>query len=436
MKLEKKLLPKSLVELIIEEDISKLEKFKKKAISNLAKKTQIKGFRRGAKIPDNLIVRHYGEEYINGYAIEYLIDSVYQEALKKEKLLPVGQAEVKEVLNQNPIKIKIHIEVFPEIEISDKYKKIKLSKKEVFVSDEEVENALEEIQRKFTKFEETTSKQYKVKEGDKITIDTEGFDEKKQSLPYTQMQDYPLIIGSKILVPWFEEGLIGQSLGKEIELDITFPKDYHNADFAGKKTVFKVTIKKIEKAEKPKFTPEFIKDLRGKELTIAWFKELIKEEIKETKEANMRIEEENKLLEELKKVSKFEIGEKMLGNQIRNVFEEIKQNLGKDGIRTEDYLASLQLSEEDYKEKNVRPIAIKRLEGELILHKLGEMENVSVSDEEMQNEVNTIINRFESEDVKKRLNNIYIPWNRYYEEVRKRLEYKKLIDSFFEEIKK
>jgi len=123
----------------------------------------------------------------------------------------------------------------------------------------------------------------------------------------------------------------------------------------------------------------------------------------------MRIEEENKLLEELKKVSKFEIGEKMLENQIRNVFEEIKQNLEKDGIRTEDYLASLQLSEEDYKEKNVRPIAIKRLEGELILHKLGEMENVSVSDEEMQNEVNTIINRFESEDVKKRLKNIYIP---------------------------
>jgi len=436
MKLEKKILPKSVVELIIEEDTSKLEKFKKKAIDHLGKKTQIKGFRRGAKIPDSLIVRHYGEEYINGYAIEYLIDSVYQEALKKEKLLPVSQAEVKEVLNQNPIKIKIHIEVFPEIEISDKYKKIKLSKKEVSVSDEEVENALEEIQRKFTKFEETASKQYKVKEGDKITIDTEGFDEKGKSLPDTMMQDYPLIIGSKILVPWFEEGLIGQSLGKEIELDITFPKDYHNADFAGKKTVFKVTIKKIEKAEKPKFTPEFIKDLRGKELTLAWFKKLIKEEIKETKEANMRIEEENKLLEELKKVSKFEIGEKMLENQIRNVFEEIKQNLGKDGIRTEDYLASLQLSEEDYKEKNVKPIAIKRLEGELILHKLGEMENVSVSDEEMQNEVNTIINRFESEDVKKRLKNIYIPWNRYYEEVRKRLEYKKLIDSFFEEIKK
>jgi len=201
MKLEKKILPKSVVELIIEEDTSKLEKFKKKAIDHLGKKTQIKGFRRGAKIPDSLIVRHYGEEYINGYAIEYLIDSVYQEALKKEKLLPVSQAEVKEVLNQNPIKIKIHIEVFPEIEISDKYKKIKLSKKEVSVSDEEVENALEEIQRKFTKFEETASKQYKVKEGDKITIDTEGFDEKGKSLPDTMMQDYPLIIGSKILVP-------------------------------------------------------------------------------------------------------------------------------------------------------------------------------------------------------------------------------------------
>jgi FKBP-type peptidyl-prolyl cis-trans isomerase (trigger factor) len=106
---------------------------------------------------------------------------MYQEALKKEKLLPVSQAEVMEVISQNPIKIKIHIEVFPTIEIDTKYKKIKLKKQKVEVGNEEVENALLDIQTRFTKFE-IQEGTYKIQQGDRVSIDTEGFDDKNIAL--------------------------------------------------------------------------------------------------------------------------------------------------------------------------------------------------------------------------------------------------------------
>jgi trigger factor len=433
MKLEKKILPWSVIELILEEeDITKLAKYKTKAIESLSKSTKIKWFRPWATIPDTVIIKQYGDEYISSLAIEYAIDFMYQEALKKEKLLPVSQAEVMEVISQNPIKIKIHIEVFPTIEIDTKYKKIKLKKQKVEVGNEEVENALLDIQTRFTKFE-IQEGTYKIQQGDRVSIDTEGFDDKNIALEWTNMQEYPIVIGSKMLVPGFEEGLIGKSEGEELSLDITFPADYHSPDFAGKKTLFRVSIKKVEKSVIPEFTPEFIKNLRGKDLDLEGFRVLIQEEIKETKEMNVRLDEEHKLIDELDKVTKMEIGTHLLENQIKNVFAEIKENLGKDNMRMQDYLESLRMTEEDYKEKTVKPIAEKRLKGELILHKLRELEKVEVSEEEIKQEIAQVMKRFESEEVRKRLEELYVPGTKYYEELNQRIGYRKLIDSFFEE---
>jgi FKBP-type peptidyl-prolyl cis-trans isomerase (trigger factor) len=108
--------------------------------------------------------------------IEKSIDYMYKETLKKEKVLPVAEAEIKEIISQDPLKIRIHIEVFPEIIVDKKYKNIKLKKQEIKVSSKEVENALGDIQIKFTKFEKIIDNKFKVKLGDKVTIDTDGYD--------------------------------------------------------------------------------------------------------------------------------------------------------------------------------------------------------------------------------------------------------------------
>jgi trigger factor len=134
------------------------------------------------------------------------------------------------------------------------------------------------------------------------------------------MQDYPLVLGSNILVPGFEEQIVGAKLGDNLELDVVFPDDYHNEDFKGKVTIFKVTINKFEKAVKPEFTEEFIEQLRGRKLDLDGFKALIKEEIADTKNANQRIEDEQKLIEKLLKITTLELGDKMIEQKIEQVY--------------------------------------------------------------------------------------------------------------------
>lgn len=428
MKITRKNLPKSVVELTVEETVENVTKQRKKAIEFLQKNAEIKGFRKWAEIPEEIIVRQFWEEDINHRAIDYAIDKMYKESLMKEKLVPVAQGQVTEIVSESPLIIKIQVEILPEVEIDDKYKKISLKKKKVEITKEEIENAIKNIEVKFTRFEEDDQK--KVEMWDRITIDTDWYDGDK-FLEDTSMKDYPLIVGSNILVPWFEKQLIWAKVWDNLNLDITFPKDYHNKNFANKKTIFKTVVKKIERAIKPEFTPEFIEQLRWKKLDFEWFKELIKEELKEVKEANIRLQEEWELIDELLKVTKFEIWDSLLAAQTDKVFEEIKRNMGNDGIRMVDYLESLKLWEEQYKENHVKPLALKRTQWELILHKLQELEKVEVSDDEINTEIEKIITKFQNEDVMKRLKEIYVSGNKHYEELRDRMKYRKLIDSFF-----
>ena len=122
MKITKNLLPDSIVELVVEESVENVAKYRNKAIAHLEKNADIKGFRKWTKIPENILIRQYGEEYINKMVIDFAIDGLYRKALTKEKIMPVAQAEINEIVNESPLKFKIHIEVFPTIEIDKKYK--------------------------------------------------------------------------------------------------------------------------------------------------------------------------------------------------------------------------------------------------------------------------------------------------------------------------
>lgn len=430
MKSSVKKLEKSIVELTIEESKENISKFRNKVLNDIRKNADIKGFRKWAKIPDEVIVKNYWEERISTMMVDEALNKLYGEALKQNNILPIAQWEIKEIKSQDPLIVVMHIEVFPEIEIDAKYKKIKLQKTKIEVSDSEVEQTLSEIQKKFTKFAEA-KKTYTSKMWDKLYITTQGFDLKWNILDNTNMDNYPLVLWSKLLVPWFEEWLEWKKAWEKVELNITFPKDYHNEDFKGKKTKFEVEINKIEESVVPEFTPEFIKDLRWKDLDFAWFKALIKEELVETKEMNARMEDENKLIDELLKISKVDFGEHLLKNQVLKVYEEIKENITQSWAKVLDYINSLWLTEEAYIENNVKPIATKRLQAELILHKLWELEKTEVSEEELNKEIDKILARFGSEDVVTRLKELYKPGTKYYEELKQRLVYRNLIDSFF-----
>lgn len=429
MKIERKNLENSTIELIVEEDTENIAKFRAQVLKDIEKNAEIKWFRKWAKIPEEVLVREFGEERINHMVIDKAIDSIYRNTLKQENIIPAAQWEIKEIISESPLKIRIHVEVLPEVEIADSYKNISMKRAKISVSEKEVEAALEDIQKRFTNFYEADEA---LVMWDRATISTQGYDKEGKILDSTNMDNYPIVLGSNILVDGFEEGLVWHKKGDEFELDIKFPKDYHNAQFADKDTVFKVKIDKVEKAKAPEFTEQFIEQLRWKKLDLDGFKKLIKEEIHETKEANSRMEEELKLIEELLKHTKIEVWEKLLAAQTDRVFEEIKQNMAQNGIKMADYLESLKLTEEAYKDQHVKETALKRLQWELILSKLSEIDKVEISEKEIWEEIEKIIARFGNEDVIKRLKELYVPGNRYYEELKQRLIYRKIVDRFFE----
>jgi trigger factor len=125
--------------------------------------------------------------------------------------MPVSQAEIQEVVSQDPLIVKIQVEVFPSVEVKDTYKKVKLTKNKLTVSADEVKGALEDIETRFTHFHETTDEKVSVKMGDKLTINTDGY-ENGEILEATSMRDYPLVLGANILVPGFEEDMVGMKI--------------------------------------------------------------------------------------------------------------------------------------------------------------------------------------------------------------------------------
>ncbi|PZM86444.1 hypothetical protein DLH72_00900, partial [Candidatus Gracilibacteria bacterium] len=210
MKIERKNLENSIVELIVEESTENIAKYRKKVIKDIEKNAEIKGFRKGAKIPEVVILREFGEEKINHMAIDKAIENIYRNALRKENIIPAAQGEIKEIISESPLKIRIQIEVIPNVEIADSYKEISLKKKRVTVSANEVESTLEDIQKRFTNFAESDDK---LEMGDRATISTQGFDKDGKKLENTDMKKYPIILGSGLLVSGFEEGLVGHKTG-------------------------------------------------------------------------------------------------------------------------------------------------------------------------------------------------------------------------------
>jgi FKBP-type peptidyl-prolyl cis-trans isomerase (trigger factor) len=145
------------------------------------------------------------------------------------------------------------------------------------------------------------------------------------------------------------------------------------------------------------------------------------------------MEEESKLIDELLKVTKMDLGDKILEEQTRKVFEEIKQNMVQDNVVMKDYLESLKMDEETYKETNVKPVALKRLQGELILNKLSEMEpkKAEVTDKQMEDEITKIKASFQNSEVLKRLEKLYEKGSNYYNELKTRIGFRNLIESFY-----
>ena len=421
-----------LVEITIKESGKEYEKIFAQTLAEWKKNGKVKGFRQGVDIPNEIFFQHYNIETINQDAAGNLVDKLYRKVLSKETLIPVAPADIKEIKSLQPFEVIIEVEVLPTIALDEKkIGKIKLKKTPTDVTDAEVNEAIKQIETKFTTY--TVDADATIEAGDRVMVDTLGYEKKDgKELSETKVDAFPLVIGSNTFIPGFEDKLIGAKANSTVEFEITFPKDYHATDFQGKKVFFVTKISDVEKAKKPEFNEEFIEGLRGVKTDLAGFKKILADEIKAEKEQKTRQDDEKVLLDKLLEVTPIEVGPKLLENEVQAAWEQYEKYLAQRGMKVAEYLEHIKKDEETYKKEQIEPEALNRIKAELILNELKKNSTIEVTEADIAAEIEKVMARFSSEDVKARLKDMMVPGSSHYQDIASRLKYQRIIDQFFE----
>ena len=425
----------------IKESGVELEKARKHIIEDIRANGKVKGFKQGSSIPEAVIVREYGEEVIREQALDRVMNHIYPKILKKENIVPVAAGNITEVKSTDPIELTLEVEVFPEIEVDEaKLDKIRVKRTPMTIEEKEIDAEIAAIKTRFTHFHEAgahsedgadTSNE-KIESGDRVTVTAQGYDKKGgEAIKETYVPSYPLVIGSASFIPGFEEELIGSKVGDETGFEITFPATYHSEEFQSRKVYFVANIERVEKPHTPEFTPEFIKDLRGVETDMAGFRDIIKTEITNKKESETRNVDENTLMEQMLTVATFEVGPTLLSQEIDQIFREHASNLEQQGLDIKGYLEHVKKSETEYKETVVAPEALRRVKAELLLRKIKEIKGTEATDDEVKTEVDKVIAQYSSPEVSERLKAKLVPGDTYYEDIKNRVIYRKVVDGFW-----
>ena len=380
-------------EVLVNVDKDLWKKAQDKAFNKLAKNVEYHGFRKG-NVPLQIVKQHglVNQGQVFNEAINSLVDSVYQEVLTEEKIVPFARPSFDvSKISEDELEIKFIIVTRPEVELG-KYTGYKLGKSEVSVSEEEVNNAIDELRKQNAV---VSVKDGQAALGDIVVIDFEGFID-DMAFEGGKAENHELELGSHSFIPGFEDQLVGASAGIEVEVKVKFPEDYAAKEIAGKDAVFKVKVNEVKQKVLPPLDEEFVKDvnLPGVE-TVDQLRANRSEQLLKQKQASAKNEYLDKLYEEIRKVSKFDIPEEILAEEVDNRQKNIENQLKQQyGIGLDEYLNVIKQSKDEFVAQ-LKIEAEKNLENYLILQTVAEKENISVTDEGFEFELAKMADQYQ-----------------------------------------
>ena len=271
--------------------------------------------------------------------------------------------------------------VRPEVTLG-KYKGVQVTKIDTTVTDEEVEAALEKEQQKNSRTVTVTDRP--VANGDTAVIDFEGFVD-GVAFEGGKGENHPLEIGSHSFIDTFEDQLVGKNAGDEVDVNVTFPEKYQATDLAGKPALFKVKIHEVKAKELPELNDEFAQDV-SEFNTLEEYKEDLKKHLEVQKEDEAKRTKEDEAIQKIIDKSTMEIPEAMIKTQCENMVNEFAQRLAQSGLSMEQYMQFSGLTL-DKLEEQVRPEAETRIKSSLVLEQIAKDENIEVSEEEIDAEI-------------------------------------------------
>lgn len=353
-------------------DEKTLSKAEQRTLDELSKQLKLKGFRPG-KVPEKMIREEVDPEMIRIRTLEFALPMVLQDIAMEKKHRIIGKPTVA-FTSLKPLKIEVEYDVYPDITIGD-YKKIKLPLQKKTASEKEVEEAIENIQKRFTEYKAVDRS---AKKGDRIEIDFDGSSPDGVPLDKVTSSHYPVVIGSGILIPGFEEKLVDRKKGDESSFELTFPKDYHVKSLSGKRVHFKVKVHLIEESNLPEITELWLEKTLGKKISLADWKIDLKKQIQESHDQKAKRDQEEAYLKELLTKITAEIPGTLVSLEQNSMLQEIKDQIQRTGLSYEHYLKALKKTDAELL-ASFAQAAEERLKLRLGLQEIAKMEGVDLS---------------------------------------------------------
>ena len=383
---------KNMVKLVIEASAEEFEAGLNAAYNKNKNKISVPGFRKG-KAPRKMIEQLYGSQIFFEDAANEIIPDAYADAAKESGLDIVSQPKVsiEQLEAGKPFIFAAEVAVRPEVELGE-YKGVEVTKADAEVTDADVEEELKKVQDQNSRTVSVEDRA--VKDGDMTVIDFEGFID-GEAFDGGKGENYPLTIGSHSFIDTFEEQMIGMNIGEEKELNVTFPEDYHAENLKGKPATFKVTVKEIKEKQLPELDDDFAQDVSDFD-TLAEYKDDLKKKIAERKESEAKAKKESEAIEKVVESAKMDIPQAMIDTQVNRMLEDFAMRLQQQGLSVEQYFQYTGMTADKIMEE-MKPEAVKRIKNSLVLEAVAKAENIEVSEEEFEAELQKMADMYKME---------------------------------------
>ena len=393
MSLQVEKLEHNMAKLTIEVSAEDVEKALQAAYLKERSKISLPGFRKG-KVPRQMIEKMYGPEVFYDEAANHMISEAYGKAYDECELEITSQPKISitQLEKGKPFIFTAEVAVKPEVTLGE-YKGLKVDKVSTRVTQKEIDEEIDKERERNARTIDVTDRA--VQDKDQIVLDFEGFVD-GEAFEGGKAENYSLTVGSGSFIPGFEEQLIGAEIGKETEVSVKFPEDYHAKDLAGKDAVFKCTVHEIKAKELPELDDEFVSDVSEESETVDQYKAEVKGRIKERKEREGKEKKENQAVEQAVANAEIDLPEPMVELQARQMADDFARRIMNQGRSLEQYYQFTGLSEEKMMEE-LKPQAEKRIRTRLVLEAIVSAENIEVSDERLEEELKKMADSYQME---------------------------------------
>ena len=385
-------LEKNMAKLTVEVPAENVEKAIQGAYNKMKKSINVPGFRKG-KAPRQLIEKMYGKEVFYNDAIDAMLPSAYSDAVEEcgEEIVSHPQIDVVQIESGKPFVFTATVAVKPAVELGE-YKGIQVEKAPIEVKDEEIEAQI-------TKEREANSRTVTVDDravaqGDIVTLDFEGFVD-GVAFEGGKGENYDLTIGSNTFIPGFEDQLVGAEIGKELDVNVSFPEEYGAKELAGKAAVFKCKVNGIKVKELPAVDDEFAQEVSEFD-TLDEYKADIKAKLLKEKEDEAARAKEDAVIGKIIEGAKMEIPDAMVEYQTRQMLDEFAQRIQSQGISLDQYFQFTGLTEEKYMEE-MKPRALQNIQSRLVLEAVAQAENLVAEEADIEEEIKKMADMYKME---------------------------------------